>query len=135
MDFQKIKTLGESAQYDICAACSRTGRVKSPLDKWIYPSALPDGRTVNLLKVLLKNTCTNNCLYCASRKDRNFKKVSFTPEEIAKTFIQLLYQHKVNGLFLSSALGDDAIKTQTQMNKAVEILRTRYKFRGYVHYC
>ena len=59
MDFQKIKTLGEAAQYDICAACNKTGRVKSPLDKWIYPSTLPDGRTVNLLKVLLKNTCVS----------------------------------------------------------------------------
>ena len=133
MDFQKIKTLGESAQYDICSACTKEGRVKSPLGKWIYPSPLPDGRTVYLLKILLKNTCSNNCFYCANRRDRNFSKTFFTPEELARLFMELYLQHKVNGLFLSSALGDDAIRTQSQMNKAVEILRQRHRFNGYVH--
>ncbi len=133
MDIQKIKTLGEAAQYDICSACTKEGRVQSPLGKWIYPSPLPDGRTVYLLKVLLQNACSNNCFYCANRKDRSFKKTQFTPEELARLFIELYSQRKVNGLFLSSALGDDAIKTQSQMNKAAEILRQRYKFNGYIH--
>ncbi len=133
MDFQKIKTLGESAQYDICSACTIQGRVKSPIGKWVYPSSLPDGKTVFLLKILLKNACLNNCFYCANRRDRNFAKTSFTPEELVRLFMDLYYQRKVTGLFLSSALGDDAIKTQSQMNKAVEILRQRYGFNGYVH--
>jgi len=46
MDFQKIKTLGEAAKHDICSACTKEGRTRSPLGKWIYPSPLPDGRTV-----------------------------------------------------------------------------------------
>ncbi len=133
MDFQKIKTLGEAAKYDVCSACTKEGRTRSPLDKWIYPSPLPDGRTVYLLKILLKNTCLNNCLYCANRRDRKFEKTSFTSEEMARLFMELYSQRKVNGLFLSSALGNDAIKTQSQMNKAVEVLRQRYKFNGYIH--
>ena len=55
---RKLETLTQAAQYDICQSCGTLAqRVRGRMDRWIYPAALPDGRKVNLLKVLLKHKC------------------------------------------------------------------------------
>lgn len=133
MNYEKIKLLGEAAKYDICSACTKEGRKRTSIDRWIYPSPLPDGRTVNLLKILLTNTCSNDCLYCANRKGRSFGRATFTPEEVAHLFMELYLKGEVQGLFLSSALGEDGIKTQSRIIKTAEILREKYRFKGYLH--
>lgn len=133
MDYQKIKVLGEAAQFDICTACSRVGRVKSPLGRWIYPSSFPQGGTAYLLKVLMSNICENDCLYCVNRRGRNFKGFSFHPQELARGFLSLYQAGRVSGLFLSSAVTKDPLYTMSQMLKTCEILRSKYKFRGYIH--
>ena len=131
---QKIEVLGRSAQYDLCGeACgTKANRVRDDLDRWIYPAVLPDGKTVNLLKVLLTNACENDCYYCANRASRNFRRINFAPEELACAFDQMHRKGLVQGLFLSSGVCN-AARTMDRMIATVELVRRRYAFPGYVH--
>lgn len=130
----KVDLLGQAAQYDLCAACgSRSMRQRDDLGRWIYPAALPDGRRVMLFKVLLTNACERDCGYCANRSGRDVRRLAFTPGELAATFDELLRRRLVTGLFLSSAVCGSADQTMERMIAAVEIVRFKYQFRGYVH--
>ncbi|MDI6703505.1 MAG: putative DNA modification/repair radical SAM protein [bacterium] len=135
--FQKADILAQSARYDVCYyPCIEGGRAmnpKDPIDRLIYPASLPDGRITLLLKILLSNACENNCFYCVNRKDRDFKRVSFQPEELAKLFINLYRSRLVHGLFLSSAITSSVNQTMEGMIKTVEILRYKFRFPGYIH--
>jgi len=130
---EKVQTLGEAARYDLCGACGESHRVKDEMDRWIYPAALPDGKRVKLLKILLTNACDNNCLYCFNRKDRDFRRTSFKPEELAHLFDQLYHAKMVQGLFLSSAVHGSPERTMERMIATAEILRHNYLYRGYIH--
>jgi len=130
---EKVQPLGEAARYDLCGACGESHRVKDEVGRWIYPAALPDGKTVKLLKILLTNACDNNCLYCFNRKDRDFPRTSFKPEELAYLFDQLYRAEMVQGLFLSSAVHGSPDRTMEQMIATAEILRRNYLYRGYIH--
>lgn len=129
---EKAKGLVRSAQYDICGFCGER-RVRSPSGGWIYPAVLPDGRRVLLLKTLMTNACQNNCLYCVNRSGRDFPRSGFRPEELARLFMHLYDRKLVKGLFLSSAVFERPDVTMERMIEAVEILRFKYQFTGYVH--
>jgi predicted DNA-binding helix-hairpin-helix protein len=58
-------------------------------DRWFYPAALPDGRTIRPLKVLQTNVCTKDCQYCENRVSRDVRRETFTPEELAGLFVSL----------------------------------------------
>lgn len=135
--FEKAKVLGDAAKYDIClSSCIAGGRAKDPKDpvnRWIYPASLPDGKTTFLLKILLSNECENDCKYCINRFGRDFARISFKPEELVKLFIEFYHKRFVHGLFLSSAVAWGVNQTMEKMIKVVEILRERYKFKGYIH--
>ncbi len=130
---QKIEVLGESARYDLCSSCGTAARRRDDLGRWIYPAALPDGKTVRLLKVLLTNVCEKNCYYCGVRAGRDVPRTHFTPEELAAAFDQMHRADLVDGLFLSSGLWGNAGQTMDRMIACVELLRTRYRFSGYIH--
>ena len=136
----KLELLGESAQWDICAtdAClgrRGMGRKRAPgdLPKWIYPAALPDGHQVLLMKVLMSNACQNRCAYCANRCGRVGESAGFSPEELVRAFLEFHRRGLARGLFLSSAVPDSADQTMERMLKAVEMLRRKHRFRGYIH--
>lgn len=134
---EKAKILGESAKYDVClSSCVGGGRAKDPKDplhKWIYPASLPDGKITFLLKILLSNECENDCQYCINRCGRQIKRISFEPEELVKLFLKLYYKHFVHGLFLSSGIAWGVNQTMEKMIKVIEILRKRYRYKGYIH--
>ena len=130
---QKIETLGESAQYDLCNACGAATRTRDDLGKWIYPAALPNGKTVRVLKVLMTNVCEKNCYYCAVRASRDVPRTSFTPEELARAFDRFVRADLVDGLFLSSGVCAGAHGTMDRMIACVELVRSRYQYDGYVH--
>jgi putative DNA modification/repair radical SAM protein len=133
--FEKAEILGRSAQYDLCGEACGTdaARKKDDLGRWIYPAALPDGRRVAMLKVLLSNACQKDCYYCANRASRDFRRVSFAPEELARAFDQMHRKGLVKGLFLSSGVCDEVGRAMDQMIATVEWVRKRYAFSGYVH--
>ncbi len=132
---QKVEALGQGAQYDLCGASCGPGmiRTRGPLDRWIYPAALPDGKSIRLLKVLQTNACQNDCYYCATRASAPVPRVSFAPEELAGLFMEMLRQGKVEGLFLSSGIAGGAPRTMDRLLATAEIVRRRYGFRGYLH--
>ena len=133
--FRKAEILGQAARYDLCGSgCGpQPGRKRDDLGRWIYPAALPDGRKVALLKVLLSNVCHNDCAYCANCTSRDFPRTSFAPEELARAFDQMRRKGLVKGLFLSSGVGGDVSRTMDAMIATVELVRTKYVFSGYVH--
>jgi putative DNA modification/repair radical SAM protein len=131
---RKIEVLGESAKYDICASCGKKARrVKDSLTRWIYPAVLPNGKNILLLKVLMSNACENNCFYCPNRQSRDFRRLSFKPDELAKFFLEFYQRRLAHGLFLSSAISGGTRATMEKMLKTVEILRLKYHFPGYIH--
>ncbi|NOZ23911.1 MAG: putative DNA modification/repair radical SAM protein [Planctomycetes bacterium] len=136
----KIQVLGQSAQYDLCCSNQCLGRqatgahrVRGEVGRWIYPAAMPDGETILLLKVLMSNECRNNCHYCVNRCSNAFRRESFAPDELADLFLELNRRDLARGLFLSSAVVRDANTTMDRMLAAVEALRLRQGFRGFIH--
>ncbi len=131
----KTSLLAGSARFDLCGACAQpgSGRLRSAEDRWIYPAALPDGRTVRLLKVLQTNVCTKDCQYCENRASRDVRRESFSPEELAKLFVSLHEAGKAGGLFLSSGVAGNADRVMAGMTATAEILRRRHRFHGYIH--
>lgn len=131
---QKVKILGESAQYDLCGACAnQVERKRNPQGGWIYPTVTPDGERVNLLKILLSNDCIHNCYYCGNREGRKGDRVRFSPEELVRIFLNMKDRGLVKGLFLSSAVDRNPFQTMDDMLKVTELLRLKYHFRGYIH--
>ncbi len=131
---RKLDLLGGEALFDISCACGMDAARKRGVDgRWIYPAVLPDGGRVRMLKVLLDNSCKNDCAYCAQRAGRDTRRDRFAPEELARVFDQLLRARKVEALFLSSGIGHDAVRTMDRIIATTEIIRRRFRFRGFVH--
>ena len=135
----KLDLLGASARWDICAASCVgfrvPGRRRAPgnLPKWIYPAARPDGQHVLLMKVLMSNACQNRCAYCANRCGRVGQSADFGAEELVRLFVEFHEGDLARGLFLSSAVPDGPDETMDRMLTAVEMLRLKHAYRGYVH--
>jgi putative DNA modification/repair radical SAM protein len=142
---EKIRVLGENSKYDICASTASSRTVKYPKlfgdsKKWIGSTAsagichsyTPDGRCMSLFKTLYTNKCIYNCKYCFSHGCK--RKMSFTPEEYARTFMKLYSMNTVEGVFISSGVCGSADKTTEEMLETIRLLRFKYNFRGYVHF-
>jgi putative DNA modification/repair radical SAM protein len=142
---EKIRVLGENSKYDICAstASSRTkkypklfgdskGWIGATANAGICHSYTPDGRCMSLFKTLYSNKCIYNCKYCFSHSCK--QKMSFTPEEYARTFMKLYSMNVVEGVFISSAVRNSADITTEEMLDVIKLLRFKYKFQGYIHF-
>ena len=92
-----------------------------------------DGRCISLLKVLMSNACVYDCKYCANRSGNDTPRATFTPEELAELTIQFYRRNYIEGLFLSSGVIRDPDYTTERMIQALQILRYRYGFNGYIH--
>ncbi len=132
----KLKILGKTAQFDVCGFPSIFARKDRKFQrfKFIYPAVGKNGRCVRLFKVLQTNSCKGNCFYCANRKDRNFRRISFSPQELSRLFMEYYKRGWVDGLFLSSAIYQSANLSEEEMFKTVLYLREKYGYRGYIHY-
>jgi putative DNA modification/repair radical SAM protein len=128
----KLKTLVAAAQFDICSY-SGVREVSRAPSRHIFRAVMPGGGSISLFKVLLTNVCTNDCAYCANQVSRDIRRTSFSPDELAKLFMQLHSRKLVEGLFLSSGIAGNASLTMESMVKTVAILRHRYQFQGYIH--
>ena len=91
------------------------------------------GRTVKLLKVLQTNVCEFDCFYCEHRASRDVPRTYVSPDELAKAFMQLHQARLVEGLFLSSGITKKVDTMQERIVQTAEILRRRYRFKGYIH--
>ncbi len=142
---EKIRVLGANSKYDICASTASSRTDKYPKlfgdsKNWIGAAAsagichsyTPDGRCMSLFKTLYTNKCIYSCKYCFTNSCKH--RMSFTPEEYARTFMKLYSMNVVEGVFISSGVCGSADETTEEMLEVVRLLRFKYNFGGYVHF-
>ncbi len=131
----KLALLANDSRYDLACSCGTREdehRRRGSDNRWIYPAALPDGRTTYLFKTLISNACANDCKYCPLRGGADARRCSLKPEELANIFLSYFKAGRVAGLFLSSAVEGSPDATMEKLNRAALLLRKR-QFRGYIH--
>lgn len=102
-------------------------------DPVISQAVLPNGQRMRLLKTLLTSACERNCYYCPFRAGRDFHRETFKPEELAATFMALAGAGIAQGIFLSSGIAGGSLRSGDLLLAAAEILRQKYRYRGYIH--
>lgn len=88
---------------------------------------------VRLLKTMLTSACENNCTYCAFQLGRDVPRTTHSPDSLAEQFMCLWRAGILDGLFLSSGICGGGVRTQDQLIKTAEILRTKWAYYGYLH--
>ncbi len=135
----KIRILTEGAKYDVSCSSSGSARngkrgfVGDCAPAGICHSFTPDGRCVSLLKILMSNECVYNCKYCASRREEDIPRATLTPREICEITVGFYRRNYIEGLFLSSAVFSSPNETMEKLTETVMLLRTEYRFFGYIH--
>jgi len=135
---EKLRLLGPATCYEPAEEVGGQGAGSPPrlpldLSGCIHHAVMPGGRRIALLKTLLTSACERDCLYCPFRAGRDFRRATFSPDELARLFIQLHQRGIAEGIFMSSALAGGGPQTQDRLIATAEILRHRYHFRGYIH--
>jgi predicted DNA-binding helix-hairpin-helix protein len=102
-------------------------------DFHIHLAASGGGRKLPLLKAMLTSACERNCNYCPFRAGRDFRRVTFQPEELARTFFAAHRSGLAEGLFLSTGIFAGGNNTQNKLLETAEILRYKLGYRGYLH--
>jgi putative DNA modification/repair radical SAM protein len=139
---QKLEILADAAKYD--ASCASSGTVKrssagetsgigSTEGMGICHAYAPDGRCISLLKILLTNSCTYDCLYCINRRSSSVRRARFTPEEVVTLTLGFYRRNCIEGLFLSSGIISNPDYTMEQVIRVARLLRETHGFRGYIH--
>jgi len=139
---QKLEILADAAKYDASCASSGTakrdslgkvGGVGSTEGMGICHAYAPDGRCISLLKILLTNSCTYDCLYCINRRSSSVRRARFTPEEVVTLTLGFYRRNCIEGLFLSSGIIRTPDYTMEQVVRVARVLREEHGFRGYIH--
>jgi len=134
---RKLAALADASRFDLSCACGTRDnadhRRRGPGGVWLYPASLPRGGTSIMLKTLLSSACVNDCRYCPFRRDRDVRRHTLGPDEIARAFMDLVRSRDIHGLFLSSGVVRDADHTMDRMAAVARILRTKYEYRGFLH--
>ena len=135
----KLKTLADSAKYDVSCASSGSGRKNTPgglgaAAGWgVCHSFAADGRCISLLKVLYTNYCEYDCAYCINRRSNDIPRAAFTVNELVGLTLEFYRRNYIEGLFLSSGVAVSPDHTMERMVRVLKELRTRHRFNGYIH--
>jgi len=87
-----------------------------------------------VLKSMMTTACEKNCYYCPFRAGRNqTPRITFAPDEMARTFDTLQRAGLVDGMFLSSGIIKGGVTAQDKIIDTAEIVRKQYSYRGYIH--
>ena len=140
---EKLKRLAPETRYEpaeevgpggVCAVRPARGTAAAlDLEGAIHYAAVPGGKRIPLLKTLVTSACERDCYYCPFRSGRDFRRVTFQPNELAALFHRLYQAGAVKGVFLSSGLAGGGVCSQSRIIDTADILRTRYSFKGYIH--
>jgi putative DNA modification/repair radical SAM protein len=136
---QKLEILADAAKYD--ASCASSGAKRPGNNKGlghsdgmgICHSYTPDGRCVSLLKLLLTNYCTYDCVFCVNRVSSDIPRARFTPEEVVTLTLSFYKRNYIEGLFLSSGIIQSPDYTMEQLIAVARTLRETHFFGGYIH--
>lgn len=136
---EKLEILSDAAKYDV--ACTSSGVARSGKEGFLGNSVAAgvchafssDGRCISLLKILMSNCCVYDCKYCKNRISNDIPRATFTPDEICTLTIEFYKRNYIEGLFLSSGVIKNPDYTMEKICETLRLLRTTYKFNGYVH--
>lgn len=91
-------------------------------------------RLMPVLKAMTTTACERDCLYCPFRAGRSaMRRVTLSPDDVARGFMALYRRGTVEGLFLSSGVIRGGVTSQDAILDVGAILREKYAFRGYMH--
>ncbi len=138
---RKLQILADAAKYDASCASSGTtrrdsrsgGGLGSTTGNGICHSYTPDGRCISLLKILLTNHCSYDCLYCVNRVSSAVPRARFTVEEVVRLTLDFYRRNYIEGLFLSSGIISSPDYTMEQVVAVARTLRVDHGFKGYLH--
>jgi predicted DNA-binding helix-hairpin-helix protein len=99
----------------------------------VYRASMPNGKFINLMRVMFTDFCMMDCAYCPNSIYVPRKRYAFKREELAQTFMELAGRHTVDGLFLSSGIAGSGSKTTEKLIDVVDLIRRKYGFKGYIH--
>jgi predicted DNA-binding helix-hairpin-helix protein len=86
-----------------------------------------------LLRILLTNACSYNCAYCPMRRYRDLPRTLLKPAELVRIFLGAVHRGWVDGLFVTTGIPSRPVKVMDDLITALELLRERHGFRGYIH--
>ena len=136
---EKLNILADAAKYDVACTSSgvdrkgQKGALGNSVSCGICHSFAADGRCISLLKVLMTNHCVYDCKYCLNRRSNDVPRATFEPEELCDLVIEFYKRNYIEGLFLSSGVLRDPTYTMQRMCETLYLLRTKYRFNGYIH--
>jgi len=136
---EKLAILADAAKYD--ASCASSGAKRAGNGQGIghsdgtgiCHSYTPDGRCVSLLKILLTNYCTYDCVFCVNRVSSDIARARFTPSEVVNLTLDFYRRNYIEGLFLSSGIIQSPDYTMEQVIEIARSLREDHAFGGYIH--
>ncbi|MBI4928437.1 MAG: radical SAM protein [Anaerolineae bacterium] len=112
----------------------RGGGCEDPLQGFpISHAVMPNGRRMPILKTLVTSACERNCNYCCFRAGRDFRRVTFKPEEMANAIVKMTERGMIEGAFISSGVAGGGAHTQDRLIAMAEVLRNKLHYRGYLH--
>ncbi len=132
---QKIKTLSTIATLDCEGPPSLTREQQKAQfikQSQVYVTHPQQGK-IPVMRILQTSACERNCHYCPFQTDRNYRRVTLTPEELAASFDQMQRKKLVKGLFLSSGIIGGGVKAMDKTLATVDILRRKHEYHGYIH--
>jgi predicted DNA-binding helix-hairpin-helix protein len=134
---QKLSLLDDALRFEPAgdqpmAERSASPRAPKPLP-CISEVTTPTGKKP-ILKAMMTTACERDCFYCPFRAGRSqTQRITYTPDEMARTYDTIHRAGLVDGLFLSSGIIKGGVSTQDKLIDTAEILRKRYHYRGYIH--
>jgi len=133
----KLQMLSDASRYDLSCACgTKKGddhRQRGGEGTWLYPVSLAGGGSSIMLKTLMSNVCVNDCKYCPFRATVDVPRCTIGPDEMATIFMAYVRRQAVFGIFLTSGVVGSPDNTMRLLNDTARILRSKHKYRGYVH--
>lgn len=135
----KLEILADAAKYDV--ACTSSGVDRKGKEGFlgnscacgICHSFAADGRCISLLKILLSNHCIYDCKYCQNRRANDVRRATFEPDELCRLTVEFYKRNYIEGLFLSSGVFVSPEHTMEKIIETLRLLRTKYRFNGYIH--
>ena len=141
--YEKIQALGGMASDDILSRPGQAGDVggtrrdrgpysapRNNLAAGVYRSALPNGKYVNLMRVMFTDFCKMDCAFCPNSHWVPRRRFAFKVDELANAFMEMYRRHTVAGLFLSSGVAGSGFKTTEKMTKVVDLIRNKARVPG-----
>ena len=136
---EKLHILADAAKYDVACTSSgvdrkgQQGMLGNASAAGICHSFSADGRCISLLKILMTNHCVYDCKYCINRASNDVPRAAFEPDELCQLTIEFYKRNYIEGLFLSSGVWNNPAYTMEKKCEVLLLLRTKYRFNGYIH--